>query len=128
MITVKKNYSSREEKQWIEYSFKDFYRCIEHNRESKWERHRSKFDLVSYWMRWTIFHRRRWEWILKYSVSTRIHPWIVAKLILIPINLYVTEIKYKGSLMDADSRWYRFNSENWIEKNKKMRSWSNFSQ
>jgi hypothetical protein len=39
-----------------------------HNREFKWEKHRSTLDLVLYWMRWTIFGRRRWEWMLKYMI------------------------------------------------------------
>jgi hypothetical protein len=55
-------------------------------------------------------------------VSTRSHPWIATKVRPIPISFYVTMNKFKGGLMDADSGWYHFNSENWVGKNKQVRS------
>jgi len=46
------------------------------------------------------------------NVSTISQPWIVAELSLIPIMFYVMKNQYKGCLMDEDSGWYRYNSEN----------------
>jgi len=63
MITVKVELFSRQEWQWAEDSFRDFYIYIQQykNNESKWTRNRSTFELVSYWPRWIIIQKRRWE-------------------------------------------------------------------
>jgi hypothetical protein len=37
-------------------------------------------------------------------------------------QLYVTMNNFKGGLMDADSRLYRFNSENWVGMHRQVRS------
>jgi hypothetical protein len=48
------------------------------------------------------------------GVSIGSHLWIAVEVIPRPISLYVMVNILKGGLMDAVSRLYRFNLENWV--------------
>jgi hypothetical protein len=46
------------------------------------------------------------------NVSVGSHLWIAVEVRPRPISVYVTVNKFKGGLMDTDSRLYRLNLEN----------------